>query len=68
MASICSILNFSDCHNRQRMSVESRASDKFWGASASNIFLAFRATSFNQLVSSPDKGLVKVNTCMMKVG
>ena len=31
IASICSILNFSDCHNRQSMSVASRASDKFWG-------------------------------------
>ena len=33
IASICSILNFSDCHNRQRMLVASRASDKFGGAS-----------------------------------
>ena len=32
ISSICSILNFSDSHNRQRMLVASRAScDKFGG-------------------------------------
>ena len=31
IALICSILNFNDCHNRQRMSVASRASDKLGG-------------------------------------
>ena len=31
IASICSILNFIDCHNRKRMSVANRSSDKFWG-------------------------------------
>ena len=31
IASICSILNFNDCHNRNRMSVASRANDKLGG-------------------------------------
>ena len=31
IASICSISNFNDCHNRQRISVASRASDKLRG-------------------------------------
>ena len=31
IAAIFTILNFSDCHNRQRMSVASRAIDKLGG-------------------------------------
>ena len=37
----CSILNFSDCHNRQRMPVARQASDKFGGASTQKIVSTF---------------------------
>ena len=49
----CSILNFSDCHNRQRMPVARQASDKFGGGRVPKNRFDFRARRSNQLVSSP---------------
>ena len=40
IASNCSILNFSDCHNRQRMWVAKRENDKFVGQ-VPKFFLTF---------------------------
>ena len=38
IASVCSILNFNYCHNRQCMSVASRASDKLGGQAPQNCY------------------------------
>ena len=51
IALICTILNLSDCHNRQRMSVAGRAINL--GGKYPKKFLALRAKRSNQLVSIP---------------